>query len=997
MAENVRAWWLIGLLAVLAGWPANLYAQATPEPPPETLAEAPPNALAAEVPADTMESFYGNIVADIDFDVPPYLNKDTIKKRTRIRAGKPLERWHVRQTLRNLYLLGYVENASILGDWLGSTKRVRITVRVYPRYLVRDVTVVGSTAYTPNEIINDILRIEPGDDYHEENLADYENKLREALDRAGHLKAEVKIDVDKADRHENNTADLRIKIEEKQKFRVARFDFTGAELGVYSTEEILRVARWKPDMRISQDKLDKGLERLRDWLDDNGHREARLPELNLHDRVGLEVRPEKSEIDIFLPVKVGPRVEIYFDNVCFTCAEMKWKFPELLGLKSQKRFNEWIVKDFAKRLELYFQREGYYQVAVNYEFRETTAPNGQAVKEIRLAAEKGPRIKIRSIEFKEAKSFSEKELRRLLTNTEIYVDEDFDKDLQNVINHYNSRGFLRAKIAQRLVTYDEAAHRFDIDVVVDEGPRTTLRRLTIQNASAISEANLRRAIAAMDEPLRADQAFNPFLVQPTKTVLLSEYYKRGYGKARIRSTLEISEDEHFADLTLVITEGGQYRFGNVYLRGNKLTHRNVIERELVIREGDPYNFEKIFRSEQALTQLGFFTSVDIRPVSQDLDSPEVDMMVIVQERKSGYITADLGYNTFNGYNTAFEIGHRNLAGYGRALSFRFEGAVNDPTFILDKYGATLAFTWPWIARVPIDGTLTVSGIEQAEIAYDHRAMTVTIGTSLAWRRMLNFVEATNRKESLREAAANSHRSLDPITLRLDYELSKDFIFNVSEAATDQEQGEVLLSTISPIVLIEIRDNVFNPTRWMTGSLRFDYGAPWLQSQIDYLKVTGHVACYLPLFKALKFLPGWVFAQNVTVGHLQALRETDTVPISRRFFLGGSTTLRGFGQNEISPFGGDGRTPVGGYFMGYQNTELRIPLGVYNLGLLAFFDAGNVTDSTADFVFEDIRATAGTGLRYITPVGPISADIGFKLNREPDESLYEFYITIGNAF
>ena len=147
---------------------------------------------------------------------------------------------------------------------------------------------------------------------------------------------------------------------------------------------------------------------------------------------------------------------------------------------------------------------------------------------------------------------------------------------------------------------------------------------------------------------------------------------------------------------------------------------------------------------------------------------------------------------------------------------------------------------------------------------------------------------------------------------------------------------------------------------------------------------------------MPFLPGWVFAENVVVGHLQTLRPTDTVPISRRFFLGGSTTLRGFGQNQISPVGDDGKTPVGGYFMAYQNTELRVPLP-YSLGILAFFDAGDVTGGTNNYDLMKVRTTSGLGFEYLTPIGPISAIYGVKLNRQTDESMGEFYISIGNAF
>ncbi|NLH49450.1 MAG: outer membrane protein assembly factor BamA [Myxococcales bacterium] len=976
--KRIAATVLLALFAVLAG---------------SLAARAQESNQAADPP--DVSQYYDRVVEKLVYDIPFYLDADTIKKVSKIKAGRKFSRWRLRQTLRNFHLLGEVDNTTFLAEPEGSEK-VNVTVKIYPRYILRDIRVVNNYSYNVSEILNDILRIEPGDDFRDEDIDVYRQKLKDALARKGHLKAEIKFDVVKTKREEDNKVDLRIKFNERPTFKIVRFDFSEAELGLHSRSEILKIAKWKDGMDYREDKILDGLARLRKWLRANGYLEARVPDLDLNDPTAFHIEEEKSDIIAMFPLKVGPRVDIFYDNECFTCAEMKWKFTDVLGLDNQRRFNKWIAKDFAKRIRLYFQRQGYYLADVKYEYREYTEPGGQPVKAINLTAEKGPSVSIRSIDFKENRKFEDKKLLELLKNKSTYVEEDFDKDLENVLNFYNSNGFLKAKIAQKEVTYDERKEKIDIVVVIEEGPRTILRELNLEGAKAIAPHKLKKLIAQLPETLKVDEPFNPFLVQQIKTQMLAEYFRQGYAKARVKENVEISEDNTGAVLTFTFTEGIRYHFGNLYLRGNKLTKKHIVMREIVVREGDKYNFEKIFRSEQALVQLGFFNSVDISPVNPDLDESIVDMVITVDERKSGYITGGLGYNTFTGYNTAIEIGHRNLAGYGRRISYRFEANVKDPSFQFDQRKNIVTFTWPWIARVPLDGTLTVTDMDAAQIAYDVRSFSVRIGTTLVWKKMLNFLEATHPDEKVRDLAANNHGFADPFTMRFDWELAKDFIYNVDPAVPDQEQGEVQLSTLSPMLIHDLRDNVFNPTRWTYNTIRFDYGPPWFLSQVDYLKVTGTTSWYLPIFAVMPFLPGWVFAENVVVGHLQTLRPTDTVPISRRFFLGGSTTLRGFGQNQISPVGDDGKTPVGGYFMAYQNTELRIPLP-YSLGILAFFDAGDVTGGTNNYDLMKVRTTSGLGFEYLTPIGPISAIYGVKLNRQTDESMGEFYISIGNAF
>jgi outer membrane protein insertion porin family len=945
---------------------------------------------------DKLSRFYGREISKLKLEYPHYMDGKAIKRAAKLKEGGNFDRFRVRETLRNYYLLGDVHNAAVEAKDDPDGKRVMVTVKLYPLYTVRDIRVVNNFSYNVQEILLDILHLESGDDWHDEDEAKYRKKLQDALARAGHLKAEVKFDVTKTKRKVDNKVDLRIKLNERPTFRIEKFDFTDSELSIYTKNEILKRAKWKEGMDFNQEDIEDGVSRLKKWLFERGHREARVPDLDYRDTGSYTIDDARSRMVARFPIKVGPRVDIWYDGECFTCGERKWKFKDVLGLDNQKRFNEWIAKDFVKRIRLYFQRQGNFLADVDYEYQEFTEPNGLKVKRLNFVAEHGPTVKIRDIAFEDNRSFDDSDLLDLLKTKKYYVETDFSKDLENVINFYNQHGFLKAGILQKVVTFDERKNKIDILVVLDEGPQTILKSVGFVGNVKVSTKRMNEVMAEMKESLRIGEPLNPFVIQNTKARLLSEYFRRGYVKGRVKESVTISEEHTEANVTFTFTEGRQFFFGNIFYRGNKLTRKHIIERELVVREGDPYNFEKIFRSEQALIQLGFFTSVDIGPVSQDFESPKVDMLVTVAERKSGYITGGGGYNTFTGYSAAYETGHKNLAGFGRRLSFRIEAAVKDPDFRFDKRAAIVAFTWPWVARVPLDGTLTVRDAELAEIAYDVRSFTVTIGTTITWMKMMNFLEATHRNPAVREAATRNHGFADPFTSHLDWEYAKEFIFNIDDAVDDQEQGEITISTLSPMLIHDLRDNPFNPTRWTRNSIRFDYGPPWFLSQIHYLKVTGQSSWYMPIFELLPFLDGWVFGENIVVGHLQTLRDTDTVPISRRFFLGGSTTMRGFGQNQISPFGEDGETPVGGYFTAYQNTELRVPLP-YNLGLLGFFDAGNVTDGTNTYTVDLVRTTAGMGFRYVTPIGPISADYGIKLDRLEDESFGEFYITIGNAF
>jgi translocation and assembly module TamA len=129
-----------------------------------------------------------------------------------------------------------------------------------------------------------------------------------------------------------------------------------------------------------------------------------------------------------------------------------------------------------------------------------------------------------------------------------------------------------------------------------------------------------------------------------------------------------------------------------------------------------------------------------------------------------------------------------------------------------------------------------------------------------------------------------------------------------------------------------------------------------------------------------------------------------VPIAERFFAGGDATQRAYGRDELgirgetlilSPKGG-GYVPVGGDGLLLFNLEYRFPV-FGDFGGTIFFDSGNVWANWRSISLGELKNGIGLGARYNSPIGPIRAGIGFKLDREPGESGYALFVNIGNPF
>jgi outer membrane protein insertion porin family len=162
----------------------------------------------------------------------------------------------------------------------------------------------------------------------------------------------------------------------------------------------------------------------------------------------------------------------------------------------------------------------------------------------------------------------------------------------------------------------------------------------------------------------------------------------------------------------------------------------------------------------------------------------------------------------------------------------------------------------------------------------------------------------------------------------------------------------------------------------------------LLSERDFLKVGGQLGGFLTPRE------GWTTAVGFRLGSILATTSGEEEPIQVRYFLGGRSTLRGFRQDQLA---GDDPQRLGGTSYLLVNLEERFPVYRQLRGVL-FADIGNVFPTDNPFShLDDLRYTAGVGLRLTTPVGPLRVDYGYKLNRRDGDSPGELHFTVGHAF
>jgi outer membrane protein insertion porin family len=248
------------------------------------------------------------------------------------------------------------------------------------------------------------------------------------------------------------------------------------------------------------------------------------------------------------------------------------------------------------------------------------------------------------------------------------------------------------------------------------------------------------------------------------------------------------------------------------------------------------------------------------------------------------------------------------------------------------------------------------------------------------------------------------------SIQQEVELLNSYVWNwgyrYERARTFQPVGDVIIMsdplTVSPLTSTltrETRDDALDATRGSFLSHAFAFSPGWLGSDLPYMKYFAQYFRYFPLrpptrkpFTNEILRPRLVFATGVRLGLAKGIGGE--VPISERFFAGGSVSMRGFAQNAVGPIGAD-LVPTGGNGLIVINNELRAPL-FWRLDGVIFTDIGNVFPLISDISF-DLRQSAGVGVRVRTPWFLLRGDYGRVLDPRPGERSGRFYFSIGQAF
>ena len=532
----------------------------------------------------------------------------------------------------------------------------------------------------------------------------------------------------------------------------------------------------------------------------------------------------------------------------------------------------------------------------------------------------------------------------------------FGSDLERLPRFYEAQGYYGTTVTYDL-TVDESEGLVAVKIEVREGMPVSISEIDVEVVG--SEADRKPPPFPKELPVKRGEIFREADYQQAEQVLRGVFLENGYAHVKTERKAEVDLDEHRVRIRYAVHPGPIAVFGQTEVKGTDTVDPEIVSRELVYQAGETYSQAKVIESREKILALDLFGAVRIAPAETAGTPVVVPMEVEVAEKSHREIKLALGYGTEDQFRTQLEWRHLNWLGGGRRLS------------VLAKYSSitltgAINFTQPHFLSPRTQGIVN--------IAYDQEK------------------EDTYVRNVGRFAPRLDHRFSSTLTGFVGYRLEHDKLSDIAPA-TVRALGEIkrkgILSGPTMGLVWNTADDPFNPKKGEVVSLTVDQaGAIW-GGEFSYYKMTAEAKKYIDI--------GWqtVFASRLKLGLGDAIGADKNFPLFERFFSGGEKSVRGYGRRRLGPLSTSG-DPLGGLSLLEGSLELRRPIWK-ELNGAVFLDFGQVSTRSFDIPVGDLQFSAGVGVSYATPVGPLRLDVGFPFKPPRDDRPWQIHFSIGAYF
>ncbi len=532
----------------------------------------------------------------------------------------------------------------------------------------------------------------------------------------------------------------------------------------------------------------------------------------------------------------------------------------------------------------------------------------------------------------------------------------FQTDLLRLKRFYESEGFLQSTIDDDVLVSDSSHQTVKLKILIDEGDPTQVDSIAIQLVDSTLSPDEFQTLSKKIT-LKPGTRLIKRLIQADKDQLFKEISEISCPYAKVTTRISIKPEQHTALVIHQIQAGPRCTFGQIAIEGNQSVSKSIIQRELRFKVQDKFKFSKLSDAQVQIYKLELFQYVSITPNFETRKSA-IPIQIRVREGKPIATRFGLGYGTEEKFRVSSEISHRNFLGDARSLKIYAQYSALG-------FDGTMTFVQPYLFWGKLDLTQKFFYKYDDEITY-------------------------NLKRGGSETSLNRDFSrFFALTLAYRYEQDKIEIRNLAE--TNEIELPRSFYNKSIVTTTFRYDNTDNPLSPTTGSyllLKFEDSGRIIPADFKYFKINLDGRKYFALNNRT------TLAVRNAWGLLTPLTSEKFIPLEERFYTGGSNSNRGWGRRLLGPLS-EG-SPLGGNLLFEGNIEFRLKITSW-LENAYFFDFGNVWAEQKDFSLKDVRSSAGTGIRWYSPIGPIRLDVALKNAPYFNQNTMQFHLSIGQAF
>ena len=549
------------------------------------------------------------------------------------------------------------------------------------------------------------------------------------------------------------------------------------------------------------------------------------------------------------------------------------------------------------------------------------------------------------------------------TKSDRYSRTKLNADLEALKSYYLQRGFLEFRIESTQVAISPNKQDISITVNIHEGQRYVVSGVKLEGDYLGKDDEFKSLVKIKPgEPYNADQ-----VAETTKA--FTEYFGNfGYAFAQVEARPEIDREHNRVAFTLVADPSRRAYVRRINISGNNRTRDEVIRREFRQFESSWYDAEKIKLSRDRIDRLGFFKEVHVETSEVPGAPDQVDLNVSVIERPTGSLQLGAGFSSAEKLALSFSIKQENAFGSGNYLGVE----VNT-----SKYNRTIAFNSvdPYFTKDGISRTIDI--YHRSSRPYDDMGgnyQLVTQGAGLRFGVPFSEVDTVFFGGTLERTQIKPGTAIPAAYLayaeRFGY-TSTGFPLSIGWSRDD-------------------RDSSIAPTRGRYQRLSAEWSA---LGDVKYVRTDYQYQQYVPLNRQ------YTLAFNGELGWGRGLQGQD-YPVFKNFYSGGLGSVRGFQQGTLGPRDVTGAS-IGGPKKLTLNTEVITPFpGAGNdrtLRLFGFVDIGNVYGENEPVQMADLRASAGIGVSWLSPLGPLRIAVAQPVRKKPGDKIQRLQFQIGTSF